>query len=186
MSILDQPECVLESFRGYLRVLARLNVPNRFQAKLDPSDLVQETLLRAYAHARQFRGQTTAELAVWLRQILAHTMSNSIRDLTRDKRNCLLEQSLEQGLASASGRFEKWLASTDLSPSQRHMQTERLLHVAHALDQLPSAQREALVLKYCQELTLKEIGQRLGRTPDAVASLLQRGLRSLRGHLESR
>lgn len=183
--MLEEPELVLEPFRDYLRMLARLRLPNRFRFKLDPSDIVQETLIRAYEHAPQFRGGTSAELVVWLRRILASTMSNAIRDLTRAKRNCLIEQSLEQELAQSSCRLEKWLASTDLSVSRQFVQSERLLHVAHAIESLAEAQREALLLKYCQGWTLKEIGLRLDKTPTAVASLLQRGLKRLREILET-
>jgi RNA polymerase sigma factor (sigma-70 family) len=58
--------------------------------------------------------------------------------------------------------------------------------LAEALATLHEAQREALVLRHCQGLSLAAISQHLGRSPAAVAGLLKRGLRELRVQLGER
>ena len=63
----------LEPYRDYLRLLARMQMSRQLQAQLDASDVVQLTLLKAHEKIGQFRGQTEAELAGWLRRILAST-----------------------------------------------------------------------------------------------------------------
>src|SRR5438132_9848930 len=88
----------LERFRAYLRLLARMQMDPRLQGKLDPSDLVQQTLLQALQALDRFRGRSDAELATWLRQILAHNLANAARDLGRAKRNLARECSLEAAL----------------------------------------------------------------------------------------
>jgi RNA polymerase sigma-70 factor (ECF subfamily) len=183
-SATDEPALPLERFREYLRVLARLQIEPRLQAKLDASDLVQQTLLKAHQAVEQFRGTTAAEQAAWLRQILANTLANAIRDFGRAKRDVGLERSLETALADSSAKLEAWLVNKDPSPSQQAERNEQLLQLAEQLARLPEIQREVLLLRHCEGWSLAEIGAHLGRTRAAVASLLRRGLAQLRGHLQ--
>jgi RNA polymerase sigma-70 factor (ECF subfamily) len=170
----------LERYRAYLRLLARLQLSPRLWSKMDPSDLVQQTLLEAHRAIEQFRGKTPAELAAWLRQILARTLANAVRDFGRAKRNVALERSLEAALNQSSCQLAAGLVADQSSPSERAEHHELLLELADALAKLPEAQREALLLKHCQGWSLAQIAEHLGRSPAAVASLLQRGLAHLR------
>jgi RNA polymerase sigma-70 factor (ECF subfamily) len=174
------PGADLERYRDYLSLLARLHLSRRLQGKLEPSDLVQQTLLQAVRARDQFRGTSAPELARWLRQILSRTLANSLRDLHRDRRNVDLERSLEAALEDSSQRLEHWLAAAQASPAQLAERNEQLLTLASALGQLPDDQREALLLRHYEGLPLQEISTRLGRTKPAVASLLRRGLQQLR------
>jgi RNA polymerase sigma-70 factor, ECF subfamily len=180
-----EPGAFLERFRAYLHLLARLQIRDELRGELDPSDIVQQTLLRAVKGLDQFRGRTEAEQSAWLRQILANTLANAIRDLGRAKRDAALTRSLEAALDDSSARLEVLLAADQSSPSDRAAQNERLLALGEALAQLPEPMREALVLRHCQGMELARIAERLGRTRAAVASLLRRGLEQLRDRLRA-
>jgi RNA polymerase sigma-70 factor (ECF subfamily) len=171
---------LLDRFRAYLRLLARLHLDPRLRGKLDPSDLVQQALLQAYQALDQLRGRNDAEVAGWLRQILARALAQAVRDFARDKRDVARELSLEQALGESSARLERWLAAEQSSPGDQAERNEEALRLAEALEQLPEAQREALVLQHWQGRSLAEIGAHLGRTPGAVAGLIKRGLKQLR------
>src|SRR5262249_41351606 len=140
----------LEQFRDYLRLLARLRLDPRLRAKLDPSDVVQQTLLEAHKGRDQFRGRTFAERAAWLRQILARNLANAARDLGRDKRDVARERSLEAAAEESAAR----LAAEQSSPSERAQREEEAVRLAHALATLPEAQREVVLLRHCQGWSL--------------------------------
>jgi RNA polymerase sigma-70 factor (ECF subfamily) len=182
----DPSGTALERFRAYLRLLARLHLDPRLRGKLDASDVVQQTLLQAHQARAQFRGHSDGELAAWLRQILARNLAMAVRDFARDKRDVARERPLEQALADSSSRLEAWLAAEQSSPSQRAERNEEVLRLAEALEQLPEAQREALVLQHWQGWSLAQIGRHLGRSPEAVAGLIKRGLKQLRVLLQER
>src|SRR5271157_3401858 len=96
----------LESYREYLRLVARLQLDPRLLPKLDASDVVQETLLQAHQDRDQFRGQTVCEQISWLRKILASKLARASRDHHRDKRDVAREQSLERAIEQSSQRLE--------------------------------------------------------------------------------
>ena len=168
----------LERYRAYLHLLARLQLDRRLQAKVDASDIVQQTLVQAIRGASEFRGRTEAEVAAWLRQILAHNLANTLRDLGRQRRDVRRERSIQAAVEQSSARLESWLAADQTSPSQRAIRGEQASQLADALASLPEAQREALTLHHLQEWTLDQVAQHLGRSPAAVAGLIKRGLRA--------
>ena len=79
MSPSPAADAALERFRHYLLLLARLQLGRQAQGKLEPSDVVQQTLLEAHRKREQFRGTTDAERAAWLRQMLAFNLADALR-----------------------------------------------------------------------------------------------------------
>jgi RNA polymerase sigma-70 factor, ECF subfamily len=175
----------LERFRNYLHILTRLQLGPRSSSKLDPSDIVQETLLHAYQKRDQFRGNDDAARAKWLRAILARNVADAVRAQGRQKRDIARETSLQAALDSSSDSLGAWLAAEQSTPSEQAMRHELAINLANALARLPQSQREALLLHYWQGCSLAEIAKRLNRTTDAVGGLLKRGLQQLRGLLDT-
>ena len=138
------PELNFEPHRAYLRILAQLQLSPALRGKLDPSDIVQLTLLKAVKSIGQFRGTTAGELAVWLRQILARTLANAARDHGRGRRDIALERSLDRSVEESSARLGAWLAAEQSSASHRAERNELSLLLVQSLARLPEAQRGAL------------------------------------------
>ncbi len=175
---------MLEPFRPYLTALAKLHLDSRLRAKVDPADLVQQTMLRGYASFHQLMNREPAVIAAWLRRILARILADTLRHYDADKRAVDLEQSLTADLDRSASGLEGWLAAEQSSPSERAQRNEELLHLAEALADLPDAQREVVVLKHLQGKTLQEIADLVKKSVPAVVGLLRRGLESLRGKMQ--
>src|SRR5262245_50306282 len=94
---------LLEAYRSYLALLARLQVGRRLQGKLESGDLVQETFLAAHCNFAQFRGNHEGEFVSWLRQILASRLAKLIRHYCgTQRRNIRLERQLGVDLEESS------------------------------------------------------------------------------------
>jgi RNA polymerase sigma-70 factor (ECF subfamily) len=166
-------------------LLARLRLDVRLQRKLDPSDVVQETLLKAHQALHQFLGRSDAEMAAWLRGILTNTLADAMRRLQAGARNVDQERALQAALEESSSRLEAWLAAEQSSPSEQAIRQEQLLALAEALAQLPEDQRRAVELRYLKGCSVPDVASQMDRTKVAVAKLLLRGLARLRSLLDT-
>src|SRR5260370_8824604 len=88
-----------EQYRDYLRLLARLQLDPRLRGKLDPSDVVQETMLKAHQAMARFRSQSDAVPAAWLRQILPHPLPGALPPYSPGPRHANLRPPLHAGLS---------------------------------------------------------------------------------------
>lgn len=156
----------------------------KIQGKLDPADIVQQTMLEAHQALESFRGENVAGQAAWLRQILARNLANAVRDLTREKRDVGRERSIHADLDASASQLEGWLAADQSSPSQQAQRHERAVLLADALANLPDQQREAVILRHFHGCSLTEIAEQLNTTSTAITGLLHRGLKNLRKALK--
>jgi RNA polymerase sigma-70 factor, ECF subfamily len=139
----------------------------------DASDLVQETILRAYRFFDRFEQGTNCR--AWLLTILFNNFRNGYRRSTREQP------------ASSSEEFERRIEAESLRPDSPNLNPEAALsesgmerEVEAALDALPAEFREALLLVDVQELSYQEISQVLNIPIGTVKSRVSRGRSMLR------
>jgi RNA polymerase sigma-70 factor (ECF subfamily) len=168
----------LEEYTEYLRLLARLELDPRLRSRLDASDVAQQTLLVAHCKRDQFHGQTHAELAAWLRTILARILAQQMRRFRGHEEE--RARSLEHSLEESSVRLANLLALNESTPSQKASKAEQLVHLAGALAGLPDDQRNALELHHLQGLSVPKVARLMDKTAASVTGLLYRGGKSLR------
>src|SRR5262245_25840756 len=109
---------LLERYRAYLTLLARLQIGRRLRGKADPADVVQEAFLEAARHFPRFRGQSEPALAAWLRHILAACLAHLVRRYCGTQgRDVRLERVLEDELGRSSG-IDQGLVAGQSTPSQ--------------------------------------------------------------------
>ncbi len=172
---------LLDVYRRYLSVLARTQISRRLQGKADASDLVQETLLEAHRHFRDFRGVSEGEFVAWLRSILAGLIANHVRRyLGTKRRDARLERTLAVELSDASGILGGELAADDSSPSEQAVNHEASIQLASALEMLPEHYRDVIMLRHLEGLPFAQVAERMGRTVESVEKLWVRALARLR------
>lgn len=176
---------LLQQYRNYLLVLATTQIENRLQPRVSPSDVVQETMLKAHQHFDQFRGRSEAELLGWLRQILVNNLAKFVEQhvlaARRDVRREVSIERLGAALEQSTIQLAALLPAAGNSPSMAVQQREEAVVLADRLAQLPKSYREVLVLRNLQSLSFDEVAQRLDRSVGATRMLWLRAIEKLRG-----
>lgn len=169
--------------RDYLTVLAQMQITDQLRSKIDTSDVVHETLLKAHQSRDDFAGSSEAELLAWLRRIMANTIAEQFRHYGRAKRDVARERSISQKVEESSVRLEEFLAASDPPADRKLQRQEQLLQLVDLLGRLPDAQRSAIVMHHIQGLSVAEVAARTDQTAAAVAGQLRRGMKTLRSRL---
>jgi RNA polymerase sigma-70 factor (ECF subfamily) len=167
--------------RQRLRQMIALRLDRQVQARLDPSDVVQETLAEAARRLADYARVRPLPFYPWLRQLAwERLMQLHRRHVRAGKRTVRREQadlplSEESALALADR-----LVSRGSSPSARLRRSEQRHRVQAILGQLADADREVLVLRYLEHLSTQEMSAILGLTPAGVKTRQLRALQRLR------
>ncbi len=177
---------LLDHYRNYLRVLARALNGKALQARLDDSDLVQETFLKAHRQFNSFKGSCEPELVAWLRQILVNSATDLAKKHRVPGRDFRREESLEALLERSSLELQDALAVPLSSPSERASQHEQAVLLANALQELPDDYREVFVMRNLEHVPMEEIAIRMNRSLNAVRKLWARALLALQKDLEEK
>jgi RNA polymerase sigma-70 factor (ECF subfamily) len=175
---------LLTHYRRYLLLLATTQIERRLQPRVSPSDVVQETMLKAHLHFAQFHGESEKELLAWLRQILLSSLARfAERYIQAAKRDIRREVPVDPRGASVAGstsRFGPKLPAGGPSPSGWAQNREESILLARRLAQLPPRYREVLVLRNIQGLSFEQVAIHLNRSPGATRMLWLRAIEKLR------
>jgi RNA polymerase sigma-70 factor (ECF subfamily) len=172
---------LLEKYRNYLTLLARLEIGRRLKTKVNLSDVVQETFLGAHRNFDSFRGRSEAEFVAWLRGIMSAKISNLVRHYVHTQgRDVRRERALEINLDQSSRVLDRGLVAVNDTPSQLASRREQGVLLAEAIARLPVDYQEVIVLRHLQELTFPEVAECMERTVDSVQKLWVRALALLK------
>jgi RNA polymerase sigma-70 factor (ECF subfamily) len=178
---------LLDYYRPYLRLLARLHVAARLQKEVDASDVVQETFLDAARDFPRFRGSTDTEFVAWLKSLLAANVADAHRRfLGTQKRNVLLESEALEILDQSSAMIEQRLLARVDSPSSLASRREQAIHLAAALEQLRPTYHEVILLHHFQGMEFQQVADQLGRSLHSVKNLWMRALIALKRQMRDK
>ena len=174
----DAQNQLFEMCRAYVAFLARSHVESWIQAKVDASDLVQQTLLEAHGGLEKFDGTTEGEWLAWLKQILKNNATDFVRQFGAAKRKVSREVQFSMGQSSMFRKVPE-PASPSETPSAIVSEREQETLVANALSQLSEDYQEVIVLRNLQRLPFNDVAERMGRSRPAVQMLWMRAMKRL-------
>ena len=176
---------LLERFRPRLRQLVGLRLDRRLAARLDPSDVVQESLAEAAGKLDDYLRSRPVPFYSWLRGIALERLIDMYRWHVRTgKRSVRREEKALPPLPDESVvALAHRLCARGSSPSARLARSEAGARVRAALGRLGQRDRELLELRHLEQLSIREIAGVLGISEGAVKVRHVRALERLRDRL---
>ncbi len=144
-----------EQMRPYLKAMVRRDVGPQLASKVDDSDIVQQALVRAVDKFADFDGADVAQWQAWLVTIAQNEARNTIRFWHQHRRNARREM-------ETTGSHSQWFPADQSSPSQVAMRRERAAKLMRAIHELPEDQQQLLFWRHFDNLSHKQISERLG------------------------
>lgn len=167
---------LLNGQRDLLRALARQQLDPRLGARLDASDLVQQTCLSVHKRIAEFQGDEVPQFVAWLKEVHEHNIRNAVRDqLQAQKRAAGREEPLAERDVHAARQT---------SPSRQAMRGEEAVRLSKALANLPGDEQQALRLRYLEGRTLADVCDEMGLTKDALVWLMKRAMGNVKKQLD--
>lgn len=181
---------LLAIYRNYLSVLANTQLDRKLQARVSPSDVVQETMLEAHRDFRQFRGASEPEFVAWLRKILVHNLARQIdRHVKAEKRDVRRDISLARLHTScdrSAMNLDQALVVGVETPSRQAQRRERAVMLADVMNELSADHRDVLLLRNLRGLKFREVAGQMQRSEAAVKMLWMRAIKQLRQRFADR
>ncbi len=168
------PEAIGALFERYgnrLHALIRLRLGPDLRRRLESRDILQATLLKAFKGIERFDGSGTRSLMAWMGTIAQAEICDQADFYGRQKRDSGRDTSLDMKVERVVERVR-----TEVSRLQLKEDAERLERAIEALDE---AHREIVLLRSFEELSFREAGERLGKSPDAARMLFARAMAAL-------
>jgi RNA polymerase sigma-70 factor (ECF subfamily) len=165
---------LLVRHRAGLREFVEFHLDPRLRARVDPSDVVQETQMELVRRMEDFLTRRPMPFRLWMRKKAYERLLNLRRDhLQRERRSVRREVALPDPSSLALARP---LLARQPTPSQEAEARELAERVARAVGQLGDADREILLLRHAENLPFEEIAFLLELTPAATRKRFGRAL----------
>lgn len=170
---------LLEQHRPYLRLLSQRRLGPALNARLDASDIVQQTCLSIHKKIDAIKTDDPAVFLAWLREVHDQNIKNVLREHLGTAKRSLTREEVGAATMILEDRDQA------PSPSRRLMDQEDAVRLAMALECLSEPQREAIRLRFLEGLRLTEVAAQMQRSEPTVVGLISRALLKLKAKLQA-
>jgi len=174
---------LFEACRSFVCVMARMQLHRRLQGKVDPSDVVQQSLLEAHCALNEFSGETPQEWLAWLKQIVKHNVIDTDKHYRGAEMRDLRKEQSMVALTPSGTEFSPVIADPGPSPSKLLFDAERELKLADAIEALPDDYRQVVILRNLERLPFENVAERMKRSRGACQMLWMRAVEMLKTQL---
>ncbi len=172
--------------RDRLKRMVEMRLDGRLQARIDPSDVVQDAYLEAAERLREHARNPSLPFFLWLRLVVGERLTTLHRQhLGTRMRDAGLEISIYRSPlpAASSAALAAHLLGRQTSPSQAAVRAERMLRAQEALNGMEPLDREVLALRHFEQLSTAETAQALDIDIASAAKRYVRALKRLKDSL---
>ena len=168
--------------QSYLTMMADRKLNASLRSNVNPSDIVQHTLIRMVDGIEDFRGKTRAEFFAWLNTIVQNESSRANRHFRSQKRDISRQRSIAQ---PDSGSFF-FVEPSDKNPTPQTnaLSKERIELLHKLLEKLPEEHAEVIRLRNLDQLSFREIGEAMDRSEGAATKLWNRAIAKFQTEFE--
>lgn len=171
-------EELFDHYRAFLHRVVELRMCNKVRARVDPSDVVQETQLEAFRRLDDYLARQPMPFRLWLHKTAQEKLWKIQRGhLETGRRAMDQEVPLPEG---SSWALVRGLLNPDSTPSQQMEKSEAAKKVRQAIARLAEADREILLMRNFEGLTNQEVAQLLDLEPATASKRHGRALLRLR------
>jgi RNA polymerase sigma-70 factor, ECF subfamily len=178
----DARQQLLTRHRARLRRMVAVRIDRRIAARIDPSDVVQETLAEAAGDLSDYLRERPMPFYPWLRRLAWIRLVKLHRRHVRTRKRTVTREAPgglplpDESALELAGR----VAGNGTTPSNHLARAEEQARVQAALQELSERDREVLVMRYLEQLSTTDIAAALGITVGGVRTRHRRALEHLR------
>lgn len=165
--------------------IVRFRMGRELRGKLESMDLVQEAFVAAVRDLDKFEYRDEGDFLRWMSKIAENRIRDNLKRLHADKRDIGREVLINQSNSIAGdspAQMPEPIRTT--TPSAILSISEELDKLENAMNLLKPEYREVIILNQIEGLSLKETGEKLGKSPDAIRMLVARAMAALTSAFE--
>ncbi len=179
----DAQSELFSQLQSYFLIMARHQLDAELRPRVNPSDIVQESLAKATKALPEFRGSSEREVRAWLKRIVG----NEIKEQRRKHR----QQKRDVGRESKPDSYDQFrneghnLMAQSRTPQSKAMIEEELSYLRDNLSGLTPDHQQVIRLRSLERKSFAEIGELMDRSPEAIQKLWYRAILALRKKMSS-